>query len=514
MQLREGVPSGKSFFDVRVKAPVLALLFFAFVGAASAEAPSLTFLWNPGEAFADNNSLVAQGIPNIILTNERDSWHWCVKAPEFVGCTKTNPFLQRTPFDGVADTAGENFPYVRNILFYNAGGALSNTPLAGMDTGRVTLIYKVLNRFQVYGAAGGLIPNTDPLFVEAHGKPMFDNDDYSIGPAGAKIHTGPTPVNVTEFFFLEGVRNGNPTNCAVYDANLNVMTAGQHADIGQNIGYVTFSPEANLSADSAYYLACDAQGGAPFGATFAANDAMQNPITFPVTGTYLNWTDGLLSGSDYGSPGFIISVINATLHVPAPSVSLQSPLNDDQERFSNSLNFSCNASGALLNQVELWGNWSGGWKMNQTANVTPAFSHNHTFSAFVEDGFFAWNCRYLSDVPGIDALAPANYSLGIENQSRWKIEWGIHGPTLMHFAPIFPDQQIQVVQATGFQNSGRFDKVSSRNNQTWAFNYRTPPENFSSIPSLSNLVNVWENQSLPLQTIYNQVVDFIQATLH
>lgn len=83
----------------------------------------------------------------------------------------------------------------------------------------------------------------------------------------------------------------------------------------------------------------------------------------------------------------------------------------------------------------------------------------------------------------------------------------------MGLAPIVSDRQIYVVDASGNHWLGRFDKVTWRNNQTWAFNYKTPPETFTNMPSLKNVVNVWENQSLTLQQVYDQVSAFIISSL-
>ena len=59
---------------------------------------------------------------------------------------------------------------------------------------------------------------------------------------------------------------------------------------------------------------------------------------------------------------------------------------------------------------------------------------------------------------------------------------------------------------------GTFDKATIKNNQTWAFNYVTSEESFINMPSLFNILNVWQNQSLTFSQIVSQVELFINTT--
>ena len=79
--------------------------------------------------------------------------------------------------------------------------------------------------------------------------------------------------------------------------------------------------------------------------------------------------------------------------------------------------------------------------------------------------------------------------------------------------PIQTIQQIYLVNQTSGHFLGTFDKATIRNNQTWAFNYVSGGESFINMPSLFNILNVWENQSLTFSEIVSQVQNFINQTI-
>ncbi len=212
-----------------------------------------------------------------------------------------------------------------------------------------------------------------------------------------------------------------------------------------------------------------------------------------------NWTIGYGNCYEY----FISSLPNVTLLAP-PNSYLQ---ND-----SSTVNFTCNASSSsLLDRVELWGNWSNGWHANASYDFADNQTFTHTFQQFVEDGYFEWNCKYF-DVDGLSAFAPVNLTFGVENQSEHAIEKGIRNVTPN--ASIHGREQVYIVDENADHFLGRFDKTSELGNQTWAFNYVTTPiETGTNMPSMKQVINVWENQTLTLQQIFNQVTAFISNTL-
>lgn len=80
-------------------------------------------------------------------------------------------------------------------------------------------------------------------------------------------------------------------------------------------------------------------------------------------------------------------------------------------------------------------------------------------------------------------------------------------------APVTSDQQVYQVTSAGQHATGRFDQAARSGNQTWAFNYVTENESATSMPSLSTLLNVWENSSLFWEQIASQVETFINQTM-
>lgn len=110
------------------------------------------------------------------------------------------------------------------------------------------------------------------------------------------------------------------------------------------------------------------------------------------------------------------------------------------------------------------------------------------------------------------------YSVGEENQTiianetegRASIEEGI--ANALSDADIYSDQQVYVRYADGSENLSVFDKVAVYGNQTWAFNYVSDGEDFTNMPGLLDIVNVWENQSLTQSQIKLQVSEFINGT--
>ena len=107
-----------------------------------------------------------------------------------------------------------------------------------------------------------------------------------------------------------------------------------------------------------------------------------------------------------------------------------------------------------------------------------------------------------------------NWTFGVaanESEARNAIELGINS-SLANYT-LYTDQQLYVRYLDAVQNRGRFDKVVARNNQTWAFNYVTPGESFTSILTLyNNTLVVWENQTLTPDQIRSQVESRINKT--
>ncbi len=97
------------------------------------------------------------------------------------------------------------------------------------------------------------------------------------------------------------------------------------------------------------------------------------------------------------------------------------------------------------------------------------------------------------------------------SSSNTAIEKGINNSLPNN--PILTNQQVYVVGMNGQHYLGRFDKVTVRNNQTWAFNYVSFPwDSLINMSSLLNIVNVLQNSNLNATQITSEVENFINST--
>jgi len=92
-------------------------------------------------------------------------------------------------------------------------------------------------------------------------------------------------------------------------------------------------------------------------------------------------------------------------------VSLDSPYNGYQSS-SQSISFTCSAtSGYTLQNMTLYGNWSGGWHANETAALS-GNSDSHTFTKTLSEGTYIWNCRGNDSNSSFD-WGDSNYTVTI-----------------------------------------------------------------------------------------------------
>jgi parallel beta-helix repeat protein len=89
----------------------------------------------------------------------------------------------------------------------------------------------------------------------------------------------------------------------------------------------------------------------------------------------------------------------------ALTVSLQSPA--DGSPTTNTVNFSCNATGSSLKNASLYGNWSGTWSLNETKTITGNFNISN-FTKTLPNGYYKWNCYACNSTACV--WAPANYT--------------------------------------------------------------------------------------------------------
>lgn len=101
-------------------------------------------------------------------------------------------------------------------------------------------------------------------------------------------------------------------------------------------------------------------------------------------------------------------------------------------------------------------------------------------------------------------------SIANESDGRNSIELGINDtiPTSSRY----PDQWIYIINSSGHQSFGKFDRVAVLGNQTWAFNYVTTGETATNMTNVSRTANIWESSGQSSSVIRTQVSNFITNT--
>ncbi|PJC45020.1 hypothetical protein CO038_00660 [Candidatus Pacearchaeota archaeon CG_4_9_14_0_2_um_filter_39_13] len=94
------------------------------------------------------------------------------------------------------------------------------------------------------------------------------------------------------------------------------------------------------------------------------------------------------------------------------------------------------------------------------------------------------------------------------------IEEGIDNSALGVSQPVSSGKQVYLVNQSGDQTFGRFDKLTVLGNQTWALTYADTGESLINMPSLFQVLNVLEGQGLTYNQIRDQVALFINNTIY
>ncbi len=97
-----------------------------------------------------------------------------------------------------------------------------------------------------------------------------------------------------------------------------------------------------------------------------------------------------------------------------PVVTLNSPSNSSSDN-SNSVVFNCSATDDLgLVNITLYGNWSGGWHANETANIT-GLSNSTTFTkTLINNATYLWNCLAEDNDTNTD-FGNSNFTFTLDN---------------------------------------------------------------------------------------------------
>ena len=100
-----------------------------------------------------------------------------------------------------------------------------------------------------------------------------------------------------------------------------------------------------------------------------------------------------------------------TVDMGTPIVMLVSPGHDSFDS-DGGVTFVYNASDTALDSCSLWGNWSGGWHLNET-NSSPNNGTYSNFTKVLNDGSYVWNV-ICNDTAANEGYSPSNLTINID----------------------------------------------------------------------------------------------------
>ena len=141
---------------------------------------------------------------------------------------------------------------------------------------------------------------------------------------------------------------------------------------------------------------------------------VQHTSTYHTIGTY-NITCIYNATQNYSLSSETHWLTVTELDTTPPTATLNSP-NDNNLSSNTTIIFNCSAiDNSLLENITLYGNWSGGWHANETKTLTGA-SNSTIFTKNIADGKYVWNCLAY-DNSGNSAFAGSNRTLTIDSTS-------------------------------------------------------------------------------------------------
>lgn len=180
------------------------------------------------------------------------------------------------------------------------------------------------------------------------------------------------------------------------------------------------------------------------------------------------------------------------------NTTLVSPLNYTWVKSPITFNFSVMSIGGLTN-ASLYGNWSGGWHLNQTINITGS-SNSSNFTANLPEGNYDWNVETQNQINNI-SFGANNLTIRVDNTA----------PTIVINTP------------TGTVTSKTFNVDITANDSLSGLNYcyfnitrgasvevvNTQITNCTTVSTTvsadaSYVINVWANDSANNQNTTNQ----------
>jgi len=98
-----------------------------------------------------------------------------------------------------------------------------------------------------------------------------------------------------------------------------------------------------------------------------------------------------------------------------PNISLETPV--DNANLTSPITFNCSAIDldSNLNNVTLYGNWSGGWHANETTSLTGTYNST-VFTKNLPEGIYEWNCLIYDNLSK-SKFADNNKTFVVDNTS-------------------------------------------------------------------------------------------------
>lgn len=246
------------------------------------------------------------------------------------------------------------------------------------------------------------------------------NDEINIWFNFTANNTGTEEAIVWKIIIV-GNGTDQDANATYYSTNLDAqaprITLDSPADFYNETatGNVTF----NYTATDANLDTCQLWGN--WTATWHLNETFISPASGATNGSSnITIEDGLYVWSVYcndtlGNTNTTVENYTLTVDLTAPNITLDSPADYYNETATGNVTFNYTASDIVseVDTCELWGNWSGGWHLNETFVSPPEDATNGSSNITIEDGLYVWSV-YCNDTLGNANTTVENYTLTVD----------------------------------------------------------------------------------------------------
>ncbi|MFH1332370.1 MAG: hypothetical protein ABIH63_03760 [archaeon] len=177
-------------------------------------------------------------------------------------------------------------------------------------------------------------------------------------------------------------------------------------------GFVVFNYTANdLNVDT-----CELWGN---WSGWHLNESFVSPPAYDTNGSSnISLGDGVYVWSVYcndsfGNSNTTVENFTLTVDLTAPLVVLDAPVDYYNETSSSFVMFNYTATDTHLDVCELWGNWSGGWHLNETFTGLTSGETNGSSNVSLGDGVYVWSV-YCNDTANNYNTTVQNFTLTVD----------------------------------------------------------------------------------------------------